>query len=127
MFALTEQAREFVKSIGESETLKQKFENMCEESNEQAAMAAMLSLAEEAGYVLTAVDFKSENEFLDDSELEAVTGGYQNCICVLGGGGSKDEEGKTCGCVLFGSGSERGEEGRTRCTCVFGGQGNAPE
>ncbi|RPJ58887.1 MAG: Nif11 family protein [Acidobacteria bacterium] len=52
---------------------------------------------------------------LPDEELDAVVGGSR-CMCVIGGGGAKDENHPTCACVGLGQGGDN-------CWCNFFGDG----
>lgn len=69
----------------------------------KATVADFIALAKEYGVELTEADFQpvpTDGE-LSDSELEAVSGG-DTCICVVGGGGTKDKYHETCACVAPG-------------------------
>ncbi len=123
---MTERAKQFLQEVQNEEALFQKMEALKTETNEQVVIEAVVVLANEAGYSLQAQDFAPQEGELDEEELAAVMGGYKHCMCIVGGGGSKDHEGKTCGCVVVGSGLAKGDEEKKRCSCVFGGQGEGP-
>ncbi len=89
---------------------------------------AVIALAKEKGFDLTAEDLKQEpaplSEISDD-ELEAVAGG-KACACVLGGDGEENGYDEECGCLLLGNGDIEGAtHGRTRCTCFLAGGGSS--
>ena len=66
-------------------------------------------------------------EELDDDELDAVAGGYKDCVCVLGGGGEADADGMACACVAAGVGRDRRTSDGTRCACAVTGFGDSPK
>ena len=84
---------------------------------------AVIAMAKEKGFALTAEDLnkKAPSGELSDDELEAVAGG-RRCACFLGGGGTADYKEKTCACVAGGGGEW--EDGRCRCACVVFGSGD---
>ena len=90
---------------------------------------AMMALAKEKGYALTAEDMKSDQSSgkLSDDEVDAVAGG-KACACVVGGGGL---EGKTfddeCGCVGVGLGYRKNTSEELRCFCSTYGGGESFE
>lgn len=83
----------------------------------------IIKLAKEMGIELNDEDLiKPASEELSDDELCAVSGGGDvNCVCPLGGGGTKDDDDKACACVLAGAGFT--DEGAERCVCGFAGYG----
>ena len=84
--------------------------------------ADLIAAAKELGVELTEADFAQNEAALNDQELDAVTGGG-DCLCVVAGGGTKDEDSKACGCVAAGYGYN--VDGAQRCFCVMGGSGSA--
>ena len=93
-----------------------------EKLNKADTPEAVIALAAEKGFSLTPEDLKNEPAAgsLDDSEVEAVTGG-DKCYCFAGGGGEALGDERTCACVMYGQGDM--EDGGTRCTCALGGTG----
>ena len=99
---------------------------------------AVIALAKEKGFALTAADLTVEAKQgeVSDDELEAVAGG-KVCVCVAGGGGEAGNNDHTCWCVLVGEGSgyfhhncgyygtKDGNE--NRCFCLGGGHGDSVE
>lgn len=85
---------------------------------------ALIALAAEKGFALTADDLKPEEaEKVSDDELQAVSGGNA-CACAVAGVGlvnpNKDGE-EACGCGVAGIG--RYTNGDVRCGCFVGGSG----
>ena len=112
---MSENLKKFLEKVSEDRALAEK---VSKETDQQA----LIDLAKEMGFELTAADFAKPAEELKDDELEAISGGDDvSCACALGGGGTKDSNDKTCACVLAGAGySKRGWE---RCVCGFAGYG----
>ena len=83
----------------------------------------LIAIAKDLGITMTADDFKKPVEELSDDELDAVAGGRDvSCACAMGGGGTKDDDDKTCACVLAGAGYTK-KSNRERCVCGFAGYG----
>ena len=86
---------------------------------------ALIALAAEKGFALTAEDLKPDHPTgeLNEDELDAVAGG-KACGCVVGGGGEGGEADGVCACVLAGEGVDY----RTvRCLCPLVGGGTSSE
>lgn len=113
---MTENMKKFLEAVSKDNALCARLRNATRE--ELVAMAA------ETGITLTEADFEQKAE-LDEDELEAVAGGWTQCICAVAGGGTQDEDGKACGCVAGGYGEAR--NGETRCWCAFSGGGRDPD
>ena len=81
----------------------------------------LIALANELGVKLTDADLNCSAQELDDDDLDAVAGGSE-CVCAMGGGGTKDSNDKTCACVLAGLGYDKSGD-IERCVCGFAGYG----
>ena len=64
---------------------------------------------------------------LSDDELDAVAGGWKECVCIAAGGGKADSDGLACACVAGGLGVGRRNKNATRCACVMSGFGESTE
>ena len=80
----------------------------------------LITIAKEVGIVLTEADFAPSSTEISDDELDVVAGG-KRCHCVMGGGGTGDDNDKTCACVAFGAGLAK--DSSLRCYCGVGGGG----
>ena len=86
--------------------------DLAEKVNSAQTLDAVISLAKEKGFVLTAEELQPDSSAreLDDDEVEAVAGG-KACACVFGGGGEPTNYRKskdlTCACVMTGVGYGR--------------------
>ena len=87
------------------------------------AAAVGIELAEDE-LILQAASQPSE---LSDDELDAVAGGWKECVCVLAGGGKADADGLACACVAGGLGVGRKNKEATRCACVASGFGESTQ
>lgn len=92
-----------------------------------ADMETLITIAKEVGIVLTEADFASSSIEMSDAELDVVVGGT-DCYCAMGGGGTGDDNDKTCVCVVSGGGETKNsldgyKKTGTRCCCVLGGWG----
>ena len=78
-----------------------------EKVNKAETPEAVIALAAEKGFTLTAEDLKPDQPTgeLNEDELDAVAGG-KACGCVVGGGGEGGEADGVCACVLAGEGVE---------------------
>ena len=85
----------------------------------------LIALAGKMGVPLAEADFAAPCGEVDEDELEAVAGGWTECYCAFAGGGTKDDDGKACGCVAGGYGEAR--SGETRCWCAVSGAGYTPD
>ena len=111
---MTENMKNFLAKVSEDKALVEKINQLNKE--------ALISLAKELGFDLNDADFAAQEEALSEQEMMAVTGG-DKCICVVGGGGTKDDDSKACGCVAAGGGYH--DNGEQRCFCVMGGSGDS--
>jgi len=111
---MTENMKNFLAKVSADKALAEKLSKLEKE--------ALIALAKELGIELTDADFAAQEEALSEQELSAVTGG-DKCLCVVGGGGTKDDDSKACGCVAAGAGYH--DNGEQRCFCVMGGSGDS--
>ncbi len=123
---MTKRARDFLNKVSEYEALQEKLEELCKETDENKAKAGLIYLAKQADVTLTEEDFEPKNGSVDDEELAAVVGGFEQCVCVTVGGGAEDNDGEKCTCAIIGFGHEKGGDYYLRCRCAFGGYGDAP-
>ncbi len=126
---MTDKAREFLEKVSESETLREKMEALCREKDEDTARENLKLLAERAGFSLVPDDFKPQQGELNEQELAAVVGGYNQCICPMLGLGTEDVDGHTCTCAIYGTGVQKTGPNTPavyRCVCELGGYGDAP-
>ena len=82
----------------------------------------LLALAKELGLALAEEDLIKPAQELEDDDLDTVAGGGSDCICFMGGGGTKDYDDKTCACVMAGVGYKKNGDGR--CVCAVNGFGD---
>ena len=109
-----------------------KDQSFIEKMNKAEPPEAVIALAAEKGFALTAEDLKPEAPTgeLSEDELDAVAGG-KKCYCAVGGGGEAGNNDLVCACPLVGIGSGRVEQVGNpnqryridRCTCAVGGYG----
>ncbi len=120
---MNDKLKAFIKYASENEELAGKFESIKDETDKGKVIDFTVKTAKAHGFELTADDFTHAE--MDDNELDAVSGGWKQCVCVVGGGGSKDVDGKICACVGGGLGicEDRGIN-YPRCMCCVGGYGN---
>ncbi len=113
---MTENMKKFLETVSKNEALCAKVGAMGKDE--------LIALAKELGIELTDADLeKPAVQELGDDELDTVAGGSDvNCVCAMGGGGTKDDDDKTCACVLAGAGYTKGTN-RERCVCGFAGYG----
>lgn len=121
---MTNQVKEFIKKINSDQALKTKFQALVQENQKEIDRDAfiaekVLPLAKEAGYDLTAEDFKTDDPAfgeISDTELAAVAGG---------GGGTDADDSNTygCACVMYGQGGD-GRIEDFNCICALGGVGS---
>ena len=131
---MTNQVKKFIKKINSDQALKAKFQALVQEDQKEIDRDAfitekVLPLAKEAGYDLTAEDFKTDDPAsgeISDAELAAVAGGG-GCGCsVAGGGGGTDADDSNtygCACVMYGQGGD-GRIEDFNCICALGGVGS---
>ena len=111
---MTENMKNFLKKVSEDKAMAEKISKLEKEE--------LIAAAKELGFELTDADFAHQEEALSDQELTTVTGG-EKCLCVLAGGGTKDDDSKACGCVAAGAGYHDNDE--QRFYCVMGGSGDS--
>ena len=109
---MSEKMKEFLEVVTGNDEMRSKFN--------VATREEMIAMAKTLGVELTEADFEQKAAELDDDELDAVAGGG-TCACVMGGGGTADNNDKTCVCVAFGEGEVKC--GCIRCFCAAGGGG----
>ena len=112
---MTENLKKFLEAASVNEEYAEKIKHADSEE-------AVIALAKEMGFTLTAEDLKKEEAIreISDDELAAVTGG-ENCYCIVGGGGTGHGDSKTCACIYLGMGYNA--DGEERCGCVGDGMG----
>ena len=111
---MTENMKKFLEAVSVNDELIEKVNKMDKD--------ALIALAKEMGITLTDADFEKPVVELSDDDLDTVAGGSDvDCVCVMGGGGTGDNNDKTCACVLAGVGYS--DEKSERCLCGFGGYG----
>lgn len=111
---MNENMKNFLKKMSENAALAEKAAKL--------EKADLIALAKELGLELTEADFAASEGEIAADELETVSGGYQRCVCLYGGGGKKDEDGAACGCVVAGAGISN-HDGEARCICAAAGTG----
>lgn len=118
----------FLEAVSKREELREKLK-AADESN---VTAVALEAAKELGIPLTEADFeRSAPTEVSDDEMEAVSGGVNECLCYIGGGGggttvSTDPDKRRvygCGCAGYGQGGD-GVEYHTLCWCIGMGAGD---
>jgi predicted ribosomally synthesized peptide with nif11-like leader len=119
---MTDQLKEFLKRVNRDEFLAKKLGDLNGEQDREVVVQKTMEIAQEAGITLTEADFAEIESEMSDEEMEAVAGGFKKCYCATGGGGTGDEDGKTCACVAAGYG-ERRKDGSGRCVCAICGMG----
>ena len=116
---MTENMRKFLEEAS-------KDREYLEKVNKAETPEAVIALAAEKGFILTAEDLKPDQPTgeLNDSELDAVAGGKE-CFCVLGGGGEAGNSDGICACVSYGAGTyEEDGKKKARCLCASLGGGD---
>lgn len=131
---MKESLKQFVEKAQQDEELKTKLLALSEqfkdasqnEETKQKVIAAVIPLAKENGFDLTADDFAMNEGEISDRELADVAGGgFCGCPVVGGGGGTDANDGNTYGCACVGYG--QGGDGRAddfNCFCPGFGDGN---
>ena len=130
---MSENLKKLLELVSQNEELGKKLSSMDK--------TGIIVAAKELGVELTDADFVQVNE-LDDDELAAVAGGEYcggvgevngivSCVCSVGGGGTKkDDNDKTCACVLYGQGNNKNDgsgDPKRRCFCPVVGSGLSDE
>ena len=121
---MTENLKKFLEYVDANAELKEKAKELKAENPEEAIKIAV-AFAKENGFELTEADFEATEGELSENELSDVAGGLNFCACVFaGGGGGKDDDGQTFGCVcaLYGQGGDAGDD-NWLCLCIAGGAG----
>ena len=119
---MTNQLKEFLKKANGDEMLVKKLAALQDEKDRGIVIKKTINIAQEAGVTLMEADFAETENGMSDEEMEAVVGGWKKCYCATGGGGTGDDDGKTCACVAAGYG-ERRKDGSMRCVCTICGMG----
>lgn len=116
---MTENCKAFMELVSSNKEYAEKLMEINKNYPEKDGnMPELIKFANTLGIALTEDDFKEEDETynLSDDELEAVSGGgtvvnsrnssagYSDCFCFMGGGGTSDENQKTCACIAAGCG-----------------------
>ena len=104
-----------------------KDQEFIEKVNGTHAPEALIALAAEKGFALTAEDLKPDQPTgeLSEDELDAVAGGSA-CACISFGLGEKEKADKQCICYAAGAG--KGVENKKevlRCGCATIGGGES--
>lgn len=120
---MTDQVKEFMIKASEDKDLSSKLEQLKDEKDRERMFARAAEIAREAGFNVSAEDFRITEGEMNDKEMSEVAGGWQKCYCVEGGGGKADSDGKVCACVLSGWG-ERKDNNNLRCECFNFGYGD---
>lgn len=137
---MNENLRAFLAQAGEDEAWRAELAKL---EDKQAAVEACLAKAAELGLTLAAEDFDEPAGELSEDELAAVAGAG-DCMCMLGGGGTKDDGAledrcwspflgyvdTVCACVVYGEGwadelspMEGDYDEYQRCICPMVGEG----
>ena len=109
---MNEKLKAFADFLGQNEEIKKALIEKVSQVNEdsQKKTEIVLAFAKEHGFELNADDLQQKSEELDDSDLDAITGGV---VCVIVGTGDNYK----CGlCFISGMGG-------AECVCVLGGGG----
>ena len=120
---MTDNLRNFLKKVNKDKALAEKFSTLQNEENRDLVIQKTIEFAKEAGIQLTEADFAQPDGAMSDEEMTAVAGGWKKCVCVIGGGGKADQDGKACVCVADGMGAYQNDPA-LRCACCLGGYGN---
>ena len=111
---MTENMKKFLETVSKDAELCKKVSAMNKDD--------LLALAKELGLALAEEDLIKPAQELEDDDLDTVAGGGSDCICFMGGGGTKDHDDKTCACVMAGVGYKKNGDGR--CVCAVNGFGD---
>ena len=111
---MTENMKKFLETVSKDAELCKKVSAMNKDE--------LLALAKELGLALAEEDLIKPAQELEDDDLDTVAGGGSDCICFMGGGGTKDYDDKTCACVMAGVGYKKNGDGR--CVCAVNGFGD---
>ncbi len=119
--------KKFLEEMEKNPELKAKIEAL--DKDPKSTPIDFIEAAAKYGVELKEEDFKpaSAQGELDENELDAVAGGYDEfeCACAVGGGGPADEYNNTCGCVVGGGGmyGDASDKDGGRCACARVGGG----
>ncbi len=119
---MTNELKRFLKKVNEDGELLEKMNGLQKETDRAKVVEKTVAIAREAGFYLTEADFEASEGEMDDLEMQAVSGGWRECICVAGGGGKEDAQGDVCACVVAGGGFRK-DNGNSRCFCLVAGEG----
>ena len=115
---MNEKLKAFADFLGQNEEIKKALNEKTSQVKDDPQKVAemVLACAKEQGFELSADDLQQKSGKLDDSDLDAVTGGM---VCVIFGASSDGE----CGlCCISGVGSDDGGNNPS-CFCIIGGGG----
>lgn len=112
---MTGNMKAFLKKLSGNNELAEKAAKLDKES--------LIALAKELGFELTEADFVQPEGEISENEMDAVVGGYKQCVCAYGGGGAEDDQGNKCVCVVWGTGRSK-ETNKYRCGCFGAGHGD---
>ena len=125
---MTENITKFLQMLSADEELTKKAEVLFQNRD----FKGLADMADKAGFPIDEEDLGAlcspgGDRELDDDELDAVAGGWKECVCAIGGGGKADKDGLACACVAAGLGLGREDKDATRCACAFSGYGKCTE
>lgn len=89
---MTGNMKAFLKKLSGNNELAEKAAKLDKES--------LIALAKELGFELTEADFAQPEGEISENEMDAVVGGYKQCVCAYGGGGAEDDQGNKCVCGM---------------------------
>ncbi len=116
--------KKFLEEMEKNPELKAKIEEL--NKDPKSTPIDFIEAAAKYGLELKEEDFKpaSAQGVLHHDELDAVAGGDE-CVCVVGGGGSASQFDSTCACVVGGAGeySSQSSNDGARCGCAVAGGG----
>ena len=109
---MTEKGQKFLEAVSQDRAFIEKL-------SKAETPEAVIALAAEKGFALTAEDLKPDQPSgeLSENELDAVAGGAV-CICPVVGAGSGTG---LCACLAGGGGVDYKKD--TRCVCIAYGHG----
>ena len=148
---MEDKMKRFLEEMSKNKEMVKKVEIINEKhSDTEENASALAELANEMGITITKeellnVTSQYDSGEMSDEELEQVSGGKMvdhyypranvynmvcDCLCVFAGGGTSDDNQKSCGCMI-GGGGEFTELGKSRyhdtapLVCVIAGVGNS--
>ena len=124
---MTDALKKFFEIVSNDEELKAKLNALIADEDAAGVVALAASCGIELSEDELTFHAAPETHELSDDELDAVAGGWKECVCVLAGGGKADADGLACACVAGGLGLGRKNKEATRCMCVASGFGESTE